>query len=37
MCPHNESTIFLAGPAEVEHRFAHDDLRGQLSPEAAEK
>ena len=34
VCLHNESTILLAGPAEVGHWFAHDDLWGQLSPEA---
>ena len=37
VCPHNESTILLAGPAKVGHWFAHEDLRGQLSPEATEK
>ena len=37
MCPHNQRTVLLAGPAEVGHWFGHDDLWCELFPEATEE
>ena len=37
MCPHDESAVLLACPAQVGHGLCYNNLWSQLSPEAAEE